>query len=249
MRMNTTKLSFYLSLLAGVVLLTSCKRDTKVEDDPQPKNNNVMVSLSFECDGKAITKDVFDYTNDAGNNYSVNRLQFYLSEFVFKQSNGTEVTDESAIYVDYFENKGMNFTLGKIPFGEYDEIRFCIGLPPSLNVTDALPNTLDNVNMAWPVMMGGGYHFMKMEGNFNTPSSTYGYAVHLGKNAFLVRIKILQHFSFSTSNQKLNMKMNINEWFRNPHLYNLDVDGNYTMANDTLMAKIAENGTDVFTLW
>jgi hypothetical protein len=236
-----------LLMFLAVLTLTSCKN--KSEEVPEPQKQSLSIRLSFECDGKAIVKDVFDYTNDAGNNYSISRLQFYLADFKFEKPDGSELKSETVVYVDFFAGKGLEFSLPNIPGGDYRKISFCIGLPPSQNITGALPNTIDNVNMAWPDMMGGGYHFLKMEGNFKFSGNTYGYAIHLGKNPHLVRITAVQNFSFSTDAPVLHMKMNINEWFRTPHTYDLNTDGNYTMGTDSLMMKIAENGTDVFTLW
>jgi hypothetical protein len=230
-----------LSILS--VILFSCKKDK--EETIQPET--VSVKLSFECDGASLVKDQFNYTNDAGNNYSVNRLQFYLSDFSFRKTDGTEVKSDEVFFIDFFENRNLTFNLKSIPKAQYDRIKCCIGLPPSLNITGGLPNTIDNSNMAWPDMMGGGYHFLKMEGQFKFAGNNYGYAIHLGKNPNLVRIESTGNFNLTGSQSLLSMKMNINEWFRTPHTYDLNTDGNYTMGTDSLMLKIAENGTDVFT--
>lgn len=238
------KIAFFLLLAAAI---QSCKKD-KEDEQPQPQPQYVSVNLSFECDGAALVKDQFNYTNAAGNNYSVNRLQFYLADFTLRKTDGTEVKSDEVVYVDCFANKNLSFNLSKIPQGTYDRIKFCIGLPPSQNITGALPNTIDNTNMAWPDMMGGGYHFLKMEGQFKHAGNTYGYALHLGKNPHLVRIESSKSFNLTGTSSTLSMKMNINEWFRTPHTYDLNSDGNYTMGTDSLMLKIAENGTDVFII-
>jgi hypothetical protein len=232
---------------AGLFLfLLSCKKDR--DPEPDPSINAVNVQLSFECDGLPLVKDSFLYTNDAGNNYSVNRLQFYLSDFVFRKPDGTELKIVAPVYVDFFGNRNFTFRLEGIPYGLYDRIRFCIGLPPLLNVPGGLPNTLENTSMIWPEAMGGGYHFLKLEGRFKFSGQTYGYAIHLGKNPHLVKIDSFGQFHLTSGHAPLRMRMNINEWFRNPHVYDFNTDGNYTMGSDSLMLKIAQNGTDVFTI-
>ncbi len=229
------------------IFLLACKKD-KDDPTPDPPVNDISVQLSFECDGLPLVKDSFHYTNDAGNNYSVNRLQFYLSDFIFRKPDGTELKVVSPVYVDFFGNRNLNFRLEGIPYGHYDRIRFCIGLPPSLNVPNGLPNTLENTHMIWPEAMGGGYHFLKLEGRFKFSGQIYGYAIHLGKNPHLVNIDSYGQFNLTSSSTPLRMRMNINEWFRNPHTYDFNTDGNYTMGSDSLMLKIAQNGTDVFTI-
>lgn len=236
-----------LVILLPLTVFLSCKNN-KEGDQLQPKQEYVAVNLTFECDGVSLVKDQFNYTNAAGNNYSVNRLQFYLADFTFRKTDGTEVKSDEVFFVDFFAGKNLSFKFSKIPAGNYDRIKFCIGLPPSQNLTGALPNTIENSNMAWPDMMGGGYHFLKMEGQFKFSGNTYGYALHLGKNPHLVRIDSSKSFNLTGSSALLSMKMNINEWFRTPHTYDLNTDGNYTMGTDSLMLKIAENGTDVFTI-
>ena len=36
--------------------------------------------------------------------------------------------------------------------------------------------------MAWPDVMGGGYHFLKLEGHYKKDSLLAGYAMHIGQN-------------------------------------------------------------------
>jgi hypothetical protein len=234
-------------IFVSVSLLCSCKND-KEEDLPQSPQAYISVSLLFECDGASLVKDQFNYTNAAGNNYSLNRLQFFLADFTFVRPDSTEVKSDEVFLIDYFAGKNRSFSITKIPQGNYIGLKFCIGLPPSQNLTGALPNTLENVNMAWPDMMGGGYHFLKMEGQFKFSGNVYGYALHLGKNAHLVKVESVKAWNHSGNASSLIMKVNINEWFRTPHVYDLNTDGNYTMGSDSLMLKIAENGVDVITL-
>jgi hypothetical protein len=53
-----------------------------------------------------------------------------------------------------------------------------------------LSTTLDNLNMAWPTAMGGGYHFLKMEGHYlDSLNTNQGYAIHIGKNENLMPVK------------------------------------------------------------
>ncbi len=40
--------------------------------------------------------------------------------------------------------------------------------------------------------------------------------------------------------------MNINEWYKNPEIYDFNTDGGYSMGNMMAMMKIAGNGADVF---
>jgi hypothetical protein len=102
--------------------------------------------------------------------------------------------------------------------------------------------------MEWPVLMGGGYHFMMLEGHFADSSGTPGFAMHLGTNASLCPVNITDTFSLTQDDFTLHINMNINEWFRTPYVYDFNVDGNYIMGNIQSMSKIAANGFDAFTI-
>ena len=103
--------------------------------------------------------------------------------------------------------------------------------------------------MEWPVVMGGGYHFMMFEGHFIDSTGTPGFAMHLGTSASLCPVSIQQTLSIGQADKEIRLSMNINEWFRNPAIYDFNVDGNYIMGNVQAMSKLAANGVDVFSMY
>ena len=107
-----------------------------------------------------------------------------------------------------------------------------------------------NMNMAWPDPLGGGYHFMKLEGKYEDLNLEWrGYTVHLGDNGnqspnLITDVSI----TVSSASTSLGLIMDFNEWFDNPKLYDFNVDGNYTMAIDSLMKKVSENGRNCLSV-
>jgi hypothetical protein len=104
--------------------------------------------------------------------------------------------------------------------------------------------------MEWPATMGGGYHFLKLEGHYRDNGSEVGYATHLGTNMMLVKCVIpaavLDIRGGQT--QQVKLTMNLNEWYQNPQTYSFKADGDYSMNDMALMAKLRNNARDVFTL-
>jgi hypothetical protein len=177
---------------------------------------------------------------------SVTRLQYYISEITFYYADSSKIILDDIHYLSFNDSATNHFSC-KLPKGNYIAVRFNIGLDSVHNKTGALPSTSDNINMAWPDMMGGGYHFLKMEGYYKDNTGRFGYAVHLGKNSHLVKIALLKKsFSIEGNTVSLDLGMNIAEWFKNPAVYDFNIDGNFTMNNDSAMIKIATNGSDVF---
>jgi hypothetical protein len=231
---------FKLLILCVIFLALSCEKPL------QPSTmTNQKVQLSYAVDGQNVVFDSILYSNDAGNQYSIFRLEYYISNVVLVMENGYQIPLKSVYYLNIKKPETSLITLENVPFGTYKEINFLIGLDTANNKTGALPNNIDNNNMAWPDQMGGGYHFMKLEGNYKNGSQVSGFAMHLGNNANVVKVSVKNSFVIE-KNKTLNLEMNINEWFRDPHIYDFDVDGNYSMSDMPAMTKLSANGKNVF---
>lgn len=231
-----------------VWFIVSCNKDSNDEPAPAAPVKGLSINLKFNVDGASLVYDSILYQNAAGNPYSVSRLQFYLSDFEFVNSAGTTISIDTTIYVDARNAVNTRLRFPDFPFGDYIAFKFNIGVDPAHNVTGGLPNTLENTNMAWPDFMGGGYHFMKFEGDYRDQSVSYGYAMHLGTNDFLVHEMLLLPFTINSNNYIVDLSMNLNEWFEHPMIYDFNVDGNYSMADSAAMTKLTINGVDVFSL-
>lgn len=229
-------------LMIPVLTFISCKDD---DDKPEPPVNSVTFQLSYHVDNEPLVFDTLRYQNKAGNLYSVTRLQYYISNLVFLRQGGEEER-EIVQYVDAEVPSSNTFHITGLPQGTYTGLRFLVGLNKEKNKTGALPGTQENVNMAWPDPMGGGYHFMKLEGHFTNGGAPVGYAVHLGRDTALVHVNINQTFTIGQSTT-LKLAMNLNKWYETPNEYDL-ADGNYTMGSIPNMLLIAANGNDVFTI-
>ena len=225
-------------------LLFTCKKDvTPQSPAPDPK---LTFALKYEVDGQAVVADTIIYITDAGYPYSVVTLNYFLSQINLIKTDGTPVLVMDYQYASLKDAGTNSFTITSAPKGNYKGIRFNIGIDSVHNRTDGLPATTNNNNMIWPAFMGGGYHIMKLEGYFSDSSGTFGYSMHLGMNDYLVTVDLTKNFTISENDISLQLTMNLNEWFRNPQIYDFNVDGNYSMGNSSAMAKLSANGKDVF---
>lgn len=232
------RLSFILLIFCFVV--SGCKKEEENEAALQ-------ISISHKVDSQPLQMNSMMYTCDAGYQYEVTKLNYYLSHFVFTKSDGSRYESDTVLYVDAAPGNSNTLLLENFPPGNYTGVSFYLGLDSVRNITNGLPTTTENINMIWPDVMGGGYHFMKLEGHYKDNNGTYGFAIHLGKNSHLVLIHLNRSFGISANNPaQLNLTMNINEWFRNPEVYDFNADGNYSMSNDTAMNKLSVNGSDIF---
>ena len=211
-----------------------------------PEYGEMKIRVTHTVNGLPLETDTAQYTCAAGFTYAVSSLEYYISNVTFVSDEGRTFTDNGIYYINATDSRFCEFEIDSVPVGRYSQITLNIGIDSARNLTGFLPNTLQNVNMAWPEGMGGGYHFMKLEGHYNS-TVVYGYAVHLGTNQTLVSCAIDTPTSFAYTNHSGVLTMDINQWFQDPYTYNFDTDGNYTMGNALLMNLISVNGRDVMT--
>lgn len=234
------KTPFYILFI--LILFCSCKKEK------EQVSTTIAIAISHMVDDQPLQYNTFNYTNAAGNSYEVTSLRYYLSNFVFHNSDGSQYADTGIYYIDANNASTTAIQMAEVPTGNYNGVSFKLGLTPAQNISNSLPNLAVNNNMSWPDQMGGGYHFLKFEGHFNNNSGqTDGFAIHLGTDVSLVNIDIDQLFEAKDQTTTLNLSMNLNEWFANPSTLDLD-SLSYTMGNASGMSLVATNGSDVFTI-
>ncbi|MCB0396478.1 MAG: hypothetical protein KDD36_07480 [Flavobacteriales bacterium] len=235
------KQMMWAGIMAG--MLSACHKHPVM-----PDMGSVNLAVNYEVDGAALIPDTMIYTNAAGNLYSVSRLEYYISDVTFIAEDGENHTDKRIQYISAFSGPTNAWSIENIPAKNYTGITFLVGLNSDANKTGYLPPTMENVNMAWPDQMGGGYHFLKLEGHFmDSLNHMSGYALHVGMASCLITVSIEHPFTVKYKNQRMTLAMNINQWFGHPHIFDLDLV-NYTMGNKPRMLEVAQNGSHAFTL-
>src|SRR5262249_42222600 len=118
-----------------------------------------------------------------GSEISVTRLDFLLSNFALRRSDGTWIGQRNWFgFVNAREGK-TEVALPGIPAATYDRIRFQIGLEPSINhadaaqwpATHALNPDVNGLYWGW----SREYVFLALEGQWRTAAGLRGYSYHL----------------------------------------------------------------------
>src|ERR1035437_8930787 len=213
-------------LLITVLLFNACKRDMDIVPEKIDKGLTLKLSINYKVDSTSLIFDSLMYTNNAGNIYEVSRLEYYISNITFHSTSGKDFSPKKIFYLNAKTPSTNSITLDSVPESQYNYLTFNIGIDTVHNISYSLPNTNENINMAWPDYMGGGYHFMKLEGNYVNLSSNVGFTMHLGQNSSLVSCIINHPFVVSSSTPEIKLSMNLNERFRSPIIYVFNIDGN-----------------------
>ncbi|MCK9481693.1 MAG: hypothetical protein M0R38_08045 [Bacteroidia bacterium] len=230
-------------LTTALVSIWGCKKE------PKTGNGNINAKVTYNVDGTALITDTFAYTSAAGYSYKISRMEYFLSGFKLKHENGTMYSSNKILYLNALKPATNSFSLKEIPSGKYTEIYFYFGLDSAHNISRTLDANIDMANMSWPDMMGGGYHFMKFEGTYKNNNKDEGFAMHIGNNKNLIEIHIKHNVEITIDNTTtLNLALNLNEWFKNPEVYDFVLDGSYSMNNPVAMQKLKRNGVDIFSI-
>ena len=220
------------------------------------RHGDLTLVVSHEVDGQPLVADTLCYTTEAGNRFLVTEVQWFLSKVELHDAPGQWIPVGDAFYIDTNSPESLSFRITSIPIGYYDELRFTFGFNDADNVTGRFSNPPER-DMFWPEPLGGGYHYMKLNGRYlDSDGNLAPMNIHLGRgqnagftefldNSFSVEIPIDLVIQVD-GNACLNLVMNIDNWFRNPHTYDINAFGSAIMQNQEAQRILKENGHDVF---
>ncbi|MBR6929546.1 MAG: hypothetical protein IKH61_04890 [Bacteroidales bacterium] len=245
--MKKTQFIFMLLVAAALV---SCKKPASYGD--------LTINIDYSVNGKALITDSLCYCNEAGNEFLITEIQWFISKMELQDERGEWISSEQKIfYIDTDIPESQTLQIASIPVGRYKALRFVFGLDEEDNRTGLFTDPPES-EMFWPDFLGGGYHYMKLNGKYlNAEGHLAPLAIHLGigqnedctefyQNYFIVELPIDFTIKENTVNQ-FDLTMVIDNWFRNPNLYDFNTFGSAIMQNQAAQQALKENGKDVFT--
>ena len=210
----------------------------------------LSIQMNHKVGSSSVEFDTMQYVNAHGNTYSVEKLRYFVSDFYLVGNGVPNVLIDEIHYVDARESSTLTFSPNQtIPNGNYSGISFVFGISESKNTSGLFVNPPES-NMSWPDVMGGGYHFMKLEGYHDEAGVAKSYLAHTGGlngEALHVNVTLANSgFTADGVNKTLQLTMDINNWFGNPNTLDLN-EMAHIMADSTKQHQMQENGVDVFT--
>jgi hypothetical protein len=201
---------------------------------------------------------VIKFTNKNGEELSIDRLRYLISGITLTHNNGGVVNLETYQLVDLSSPETLSLTTeADIIPGEYS-VSFRFGFNNDDNKDGFYPD-LNLASFNVPGMLGGGYHFMQMDGSFTDAQNTirpYNFHAIRAFDNSDPNNPTLTDTSFSIllpnvtigNNTDINLNMDISEWFKNPNLWNLNTLSVNLMSNAEAQLAISQNGLSVFSL-
>lgn len=228
-------------------------------------NDALTLNFRFEVDGNPLIQDTLCYVNAAGNRYEVNEIKYFISDVQLVRANGDVVSlaEKDAVhYVDMDKPNTLSWTIhSELPIGDYTSVLFTFGLSQARNVSHYFTDPPESL-MSWPEPLGGGYHYLQINGKWLSNGTLNPFNFHTGigqerdslgnvtafvDNSFEVQLKDVP-FDITQEPTSLTLTMNVNRWFTSPIDYDFEVFGGSIMQNQRAQEVIKQNGNDVFTL-
>jgi len=243
---------FYLLVIP--ILFISCS-----DNDDEKAQVSLTLNFTHNWDGTNLaTGNTLDYTNAHGTQMSIERLRYLISNVTLSQTGANDIVLSGYNLIDVGENTGLSYVPSTaIPAGTYN-LSFTFGFNNTDNQSGVYTD-LNTANFNVPDMMGGGYHYMQMDGKFmNVSSVETGYNFHAIRAVdnpgmsptfpqdtfFVVNLGSI----ILTDDTTVEVQANIAEWFKTPNTWDLDALHQMLMPNSAAQIMMYENGQDVFSL-
>jgi hypothetical protein len=258
-----------LLLLFIAIFINACK-----EPDEEPANDTGKLTIQFShlYDGTRVRFDTLGYVNEAGNQLMFNEIQYFISDVTLHYHDGSSYLInkwKDIHYVDSDISSTMTWDVyDSIPAGNIDSISFTFGINEEKNQSFIYVNPPESL-MFWPDILGGGYHYMKLNGKWlNEQQQLSPFDFHLGigqiynnqgqitgfiQNYFTVGLTLPVYSSYILQikpgeTSAIAIVMNLESWFEGPNTWDFNEWGGDIMQNQAAMQIGCENGHDVFSL-
>jgi len=251
-------------------MISACKQDPP--EPPQQDIGNIMFVFEHMVNGNPLQIDTMLYTNAAGNEYLVTEVQYFISDVILHSSESGDILIDDWKDIHYVDNDIESTMIWSvfddIPMGNYDSISFTFGITKEKNISLMYVNPPDR-DMFWPEVLGGGYHYLKLNGKWKDDSMTQNlpFEFHLGigqiysgdtinvnditgyvHNDFRVTMDESSFGVGRDQTAQIPIIMNIENWFQNPNIYDHADYADNIMQDQDAMNVACENGKDVFAI-
>jgi cytochrome c peroxidase len=240
-----------LGILAGLALVGSL-----TEFQSHAGQRDARLNFVGLFGSKPIRFDNLEYQDAKGQQLSVTRLDFLVSDFAMQNVRGQWVSiSNSTAYISIHENR-TGVVLSAVPEAQFTTLRFKVGLAPTINhldpaklgPTDPLNPLVNNLHWNWK----GGYVFMALEGRWKASQSEKepsGYSFHIATDPQLMTVEIPIDFDLQKSS-RLTVAVDVAKVFFgiSPIALKADQNSTHSRANDMLAAALKKNVEAAFSI-
>lgn len=261
-------------VICSIVLITAsfaCER-AEIFDETSTNPTTLVIRFENKVDSFPFVLDSGIYVNASGNAYMVSDLQYFISDITLHRTDGAKFIiqkDNGIHYVDARIPSTLTWLINTgLPWGNFDSVSFTFGINEFKNYSNRFPNPPER-DMNWPDVLGGGYHYMKMNILWGRTAQwiPYPFNFHIGigqiysgnvinpdsitafvQNYFNVNLP-KSDFSVAESHVKyMVIKMDVNKWFTGNNQFDFSKYPNTMMQKQYMMNNACLNGRNAFSV-
>ncbi|RQO29803.1 hypothetical protein DBR32_14560 [Taibaiella sp. KBW10] len=224
MNNKTAKQYLSLTVMAGIMLFTSCDK----KKTPEAAKGTATVQIANKAGSQTLVLNTGTYLNQNGDTFSVNMYKYYISNIELIREDGSSYKEDYSYHlVDEAQTASKSFQLKAIPAGTYTKMKVVLGVDSTHNVSGAQTGDLDPIlGMFWE--WNTGYIMAKIEGRSPQSGNTQKIiSFHLGgfsgqySSVKTVMYNLPQALNITaTGSPKINIESDILKWFYGSSLIN-----------------------------
>ena len=218
-------------------------------------------SLNLEIqhlwEGNPIDLAESQLTTKAGERISITRLSYLLSEPQLLEKGSNSTSGSWMRRADWFAYVDASIptstiSMGNLPSKKFTNLRFHIGLNPSVNTSDTsqypaqhpLNPTVNN--LYWSPQTG--YIFLALEGHLKSDTNTSGFTYHLGNSWNKVTVTLPADLDL-TRNTTITLHFHLDRLFNTSSPIKIaDQNSTHSRKNDPLAALIKKHAASCFSI-
>ncbi len=214
---------------------------------------DLRVEFLPQFNGRPLAFDALKNQTTGGQKISVSRLDFLASNIALRRADGIWIGQTNWFAYISVRDGRTNFTLENIPAGNYNVIRFQIGLPPQINHGDSArwpanhPLNPDVNHLYWG--WSREYVFLALEGGWQNGGKESGFSYHLATDRELMTVELPAALDLNSS-REIQVALDIGKIFSAPNQIKLSdsSDTSHSRTNDLLAGQIRENVEAAFAV-
>jgi len=208
----------------------------------------LVVAIEPRFANAPLIFDTLTNTTAAGQQVSVSRLDFLLSNIALRRAEGGAWLGLTNWFAYLSPREGRtSFALNNIPAGRYDRVRFHVGVPAQVNLADPanypsqhpLNPNVNGLHWNWQ----GGYVFLAIEGGWRQDKNEQsGYSYHVATDRLLMTVERPLALELA-GDRELNLALNVDQIFSGKHRIAVSADSTSTHSreDDALAAQLRDN--------
>lgn len=180
------------------LILSSCSKES---DQKVNETGSIIIKVVHTVDSQVFKKDTLIYKNKAGNEYLISNIQWFISDIELVKHDRTVIKpsiDNGIFYIDTDLISTFSIQLPNLPAGEYIALKFTFGLNEMDNTNYRFVNPPESF-MFWPEYLGGGYHYMKLNGKWTNQDgilAPFNFHLGIGQNYYEKSSGLTDYFDF-----------------------------------------------------